>query len=105
VWAIARYDFGLPEDEIGRLNFLEFDALMRRKGMADDRLRLNAGFIYAAINNTAQGDPNRKAVQPADIVPSMHPEETPTYNLREMAPELQSKHVHNVFAAFAAKNT
>jgi hypothetical protein len=71
LWAIARYDLKLPEDEIGQLTFLEYFALLKRKHMEDDRARLNAGYIYAAIHNTAYGDPNREAVQPSDIVPSM----------------------------------
>lgn len=62
----------MPEEEIGQLNFLEYDALLRRKHLADDKLRLNAGYIYAAIHNTAPGDPDRKAVQPSDIVASMN---------------------------------
>ncbi len=45
--------------------------------MEDDRARLNAGYIYAAIHNTAYGDPNREAVQPTDIVPSMRVDRHP----------------------------
>lgn len=61
----------MPEDEVGQLTFLEYDALLRRKHLADDKLRLNAGYIYAAIYNTAMGDPDRTAVQPSDIVSGM----------------------------------
>ena len=45
--------------------------------MEDDKARLNAGYLYAAIHNTAYGDPNREAVQPTDIVPSMREERHP----------------------------
>ncbi len=45
--------------------------------MEDDKARLNAGYLYAAIHNTAYGDPNREAVQPTDIVPSMREEKNP----------------------------
>jgi hypothetical protein len=86
---------GLPEEEIGLLNFLEFDALLKRKRMADDKARLNAGYIYAAIYNTAQGDPNRRAVQPADIVPSMAEDQNP--DMSKMTAQQQKYHLFNVF--------
>ena len=70
----------MPEAEIGRLNFLEFDLLLKRKQLADDRLRLNAGYVWAAVHNTAMGDPDRRAMQPSDIVPrAPGVEEEPTY--------------------------
>jgi hypothetical protein len=88
---------GLSDDEIGQLNFLEYDALLKRKHMADDRLRLNAGYIYAAIYNTAlTGDPNREAKQPEDIVPSMAKPTGPP-DLRTMKPEEQKNYMFNVF--------
>jgi len=85
---------GLPEEEIGRLNFLEYDALLKRKHMADDKLRLNAGFVYAAIHNTAMGDPNRDAVQPTDIVPSMREDKHP--DMTRMTAEQQKAHIFAV---------
>ena len=64
--------------------------------MADDALRLNAGYIYSAIHNTApMGDPNRDAVQPTDIVPSMREDKNP--DLTKMTPEEQRNHVFRVF--------
>ena len=86
----------MPEEEIGQLTFLEYYALLKRKHMEDDKLRLNAGFIYAAIHNTAQGDPDREAVQPTDIVPSMKEEER-LPDLTQMTPEQQKAHIFNVF--------
>ncbi len=62
--------------------------------MEEDRARLNAGFIYAAIHNTAMGDPNRDAVQPTDIVPSMREDRT---DLRTMTAEKQKEHIFGVF--------
>ena len=85
----------MPEEEIGQLNFLEFDVLLTRKHLADDKLRLNAGFIYSAIYNTADGDPNREAVQPTDIVPSMREDKTP--DLTKMTGEEQRNFIFHVF--------
>jgi len=85
---------GLPEEDVGRLNLLEYDALIERKKADDDRLRLNAGFIYAAVMNTAQwSDPHRVATQPTDIVPSMRKE----FDLRELSPEQQRDYLMSQF--------
>jgi len=65
--------------------------------MADDRLRLNAGYLYAAIYNTAMtGEANREAVQPTDIVPSMSRPQGPP-DLRTMQPAEQKNYMFNVF--------
>jgi len=74
---------------------------MKRKDMADDRLRLNAGYIYAAIHNTAMGDSNREAVQPSDIVPSMRVDKNP--DLRKMTSEQQKYHIFRVFQGAGKK--
>lgn len=95
MWAIARFDLGLSEEEVGELNFLEYDALLKRKHLQDDKARLNVGYIYAAIHNTAPGDPNREAVQPTDIVPSMYVNRHP--DISKMSSEQQKAHIFNVF--------
>jgi hypothetical protein len=92
---------GLPEEEIGQLNFLEYDALLKRKHMADDKLRLNAGFVYAAVYNTAQGDPNREAVQPTDIVPSMRQDPHP--DMTKMTADQQKNHIFRVLMGSGKK--
>lgn len=92
---------GVPEDEIGNLNFKEYYALMKRKQMADDAARLNAGYIYAAIHNTAAfGDPKRDAVQPSDIVPSMR-QELP--DLTKMSAKDQKAYMFAVFQGAGKK--
>jgi len=101
VWAVSKYDLGLSEDEIGQLTLMEYDALVRRKAMADDRLRLNAGYIYAAIYNTSPGDPNREAKQPTDIVPSMCEKEE--FDLRTLTAEQQKNHIFSVFQGAGKK--
>lgn len=70
--------------------------------MHDDAQRLNAGYIYAAIHNTAQGDPNRDAVQPTDIVPSMREDKHP--DLRGMSGELVKAHMFRVFMGAGKKS-
>jgi hypothetical protein len=85
------------------LNLLEYDALLKRKHIEDDRARLNAGFIYAAIHNTASGaDPNREAVQPTDIVPSMRVEKHP--DLRGMSGEKVKAILFGVFMGGGKKS-
>jgi hypothetical protein len=94
---------GLAEEEIGQLNLLEYDALLTRKHLDEDRARLNAGFIYAAIHNTAYGgDPNRDAVQATDIVPGMRVEKHP--DLRGMSGELVKQHLFSVFMGAGKKS-
>lgn len=73
-----------------------FDALLRRKMADDDRQRLNAGFIYAAVCNSAWGDPARDPAQPTDIVPSMAKKKGPP-DLRTMTPEEQKAYLDNMF--------
>jgi len=95
LWAIARFDLKLTEEEVGQLTFLEYDVLLKRKHMDDDRARLNAGYIYAAIYNTAMGDPNREAVQPTDVVPSMRVEKHP--DLTGMSGDQVKRAIFSVF--------
>ncbi len=76
---------------------------MHRKHMADDTARLNAGYIYAAIHNTAAfGDPKRDAVQPTDIVPSMR-KELP--DLTKMTAQQQKAYMFAVFQGSGKKNS
>jgi hypothetical protein len=92
---MARYDFRLPDSEIGRLNLKEFDALLKRKKAADNMARLNAGVVAAAIYNTAPyGDPKRKVVSPLDFVPDWKPKER---DLTELSPEEQKAFWMNTF--------
>lgn len=68
IWAVARFDLGLPDKEIGKLNLMEYDALVERKRASDNRERFNAGIIAAAIINSV-GGVDGKAVSPVEFVP------------------------------------
>ena len=86
---------GLPEEEIGQLTLLEFDTLLKRKKAADNRVRLNAGIVAAAVLNTAAfGDPNRKPAHPTDFVPDWKKKEK---DLTQMSPEEQKFYIMNQF--------
>ncbi len=91
---------GIPEDEVGQLNLLEYDALMRRKQANDNRERLNAGIIAAAINNCAPfGDPDREAVSPLDYVPDWKhiAEAQRAGDITKMTPEQQQEYLFSMF--------
>ena len=63
--------------------------------MEDDKARLNAGFVYAAVLNSAWGDPSRRAAQPTDIVPSMM--KHGDVDLTQMTPEEQQSYLMREF--------
>ncbi len=54
----------------------------------------------AAVCNNAMGDPNRKAVQPSDIVPRMQEKEKAGADITQLTPEQRKQHLLNVFSAF-----
>jgi len=87
----------MPAAEIGRLNFKKYDALLKRKRAADDLLRLNAGFIYAAIYNTAMGDPKRQPVQPTDILPESSSFKPAPPDMTKMSAKAQKNYLFWVF--------
>lgn len=91
---MARYDLGLPEDDIGTLTLREFDALLQRARARDNRERLNAGIVAACVLNSAMGDPNRKPAHPLDWVPDWKPK---TPDLTQMSPEEQKWYLMNMF--------
>lgn len=86
---------------MGRLNLLEYDALIQRRQSADNRLRLNAGIIAAAVFNCAPfGDPDRKPVSPFDFVPDwkeIADAERDTEDLSQMTPMQQRDYLMNMF--------
>lgn len=98
VWATALYDLHVPSAEIGKLNFKKYAALLKRKQEADDLLRLNAGYIYAAIYNCAPfADPKRKAVQPTEILPESSPSKPKPADMTKMSPKAQKNYLFWVF--------
>lgn len=77
---------------------LEFDALLKRKEIAEQKARLNAGYIWAATLNAAPfGDPNRRPAQPTDIVPGMRSSDADEADLTQMTAEEQKRYLMNVF--------
>lgn len=96
---MGRIDLGLSDRDIGSLTCLEYDALINRKRENDNRLRLNAGLIAAAIYNAAPfGDEDRKAVSPLEFVPELKERLAPTpVDMTEMTPEEQRDYLFAVF--------
>lgn len=86
----------MAEEDIGHLNVMEYGELIKRKQVEDDKNRLNVGFIWAALHNTAAfADPNRVAKQPTDIVDSMRQKKE--FDLRDLSPEEQKSYIMNTF--------
>lgn len=76
----------------------EYEALVERKRAADKRERLNFGFVWAAILNTAAfADPNRRAAQPEDIVPGLAKEHEVRGDLSKKSPEEQADFFKKLF--------
>jgi hypothetical protein len=96
VWSVARYDLGLPEDEVGRLTLAEYDALIKRKEAEDNRAQLNAGIVAAAVYNTMAGGIDGKAVMPHDFVPALKQAES-VWDMRELTPEEQKAYIFRMF--------
>lgn len=94
---MARFDLGLTDDEIGRLNLKEYDALCKRAKTADNKARLNAGLIAAAVQNSAMGDPDRKAINPLEYVPDWKYLIDKDGDLTKMTPEQQRDYLLNTF--------
>lgn len=98
---MARYDLGVPENEVGRLNLLEYDALMKRKRQDDNRQRYNAGIVAAQIWNCAPfGDDKRPAHSPLDYVPDWAhlAEAQRNGDLTKMTPQQQQAYMISMFA-------
>ena len=93
---------GLADADIGGLNLLEYDALIQRKKAADNRERMNAGIVAAAIlNSAAFGDPDRKPVSPLDFVPDYQNIErgrADEMDLTTLTPLQQKAYLENMFS-------
>jgi hypothetical protein len=92
---VARYDLGLPEDEIGTLTHALFSELLERKRIAERNEFIRAGIIAAAVINI-MGAPD-KPVSELDFVPPYLQEPTDKtrddFDLRELSPEEQARYV------------
>jgi hypothetical protein len=51
MWAIARYDFQLSDDDFWKLTFAEYDALMRRRNLDREWQDFHAGLICSVLAN------------------------------------------------------
>ena len=77
VWAVARYDLHLEEDDFWRLTPAQFDALHRRHLAAEEREDLRAGIVASTIAN-ANRDPKRRKqpFKPQDFMPVYEKQKT-----------------------------
>lgn len=79
---------------------------MKRKEMDDDRQRLDAGIIAAAIINNIAGGVNGKAVSALDFVPRLKAAaglvEDP-YDLTRMSPDEQQRYFMALFSRHMKK--
>ena len=69
LWAIARIDLGLSDEEFGDLSYGLFDALMERWWQRERREYMRAGVVASVVANCLgrrEGDP---AITPMDFVP------------------------------------
>lgn len=71
-----------------------FDSLLKRKRLADNHVRLNAGIVAAAILNSAPGDPNRKPISPLDFVTDWAPQAP---DLSKMSPNQAKEYLLGMF--------
>ena len=78
----------------------EFEALCNRRRENDNKDRLNAGIVAAAVYNTAPfGDENREPVSPLDFVPEWKKKNTSAApDLTEMTAEEQKMYFFNIFS-------
>lgn len=71
-WAMARYDFGLNDEEFLSLTFLQFDLLQKRKEEEDRTAFLQAGIVAAATYNVWRGK-GEPLIDPWKFVPGEKP--------------------------------
>jgi hypothetical protein len=72
IWAIARYDLGIEEAEVGRLTLGLFDGLLDRHLEAHRRSMLYAGVVAAELWNASpyRGE-KAKYISPLAFVPEL----------------------------------
>jgi hypothetical protein len=90
LWAIARIDFGLSEEDTGYLTSAMFDALGKQKRIAERQEWIRTGIVAAAVINFSMCHPD-KPVAATEFVPDYG--EKKAFNLMEMTPEEQTAYV------------
>jgi hypothetical protein len=78
MWAIARIDMGLSDDEFGALTPYQFEALLEQLNARRVRQELLNGIVASTVANTGFRAPE-EAATPADFMPSEleHADEEP----------------------------
>lgn len=94
---MARHDLRLPDDEIGRLTLAQYEALVARKRVQDNKDRLNAGIVAAAVINAFRAE-GQKPISPLEFVPDwkdLAANSAP--DLTTMSPEEQKNYLMSMF--------
>lgn len=93
MWAIARFDFGLTDDEFGDLTYKLFDALVARKESEEKKQFMRTGMVASAVMNFSMCHPD-KHVSMMDFVPG-HEEKK---DLDKMEADEVSAHLMSQFS-------
>ena len=88
LWALARYDLGLSDEEFGDLTYAMFEALLERHKADERRKFIRAGIIATQVVNFSMCAPDEKA-KIMDFVP----EEKEEVNLLKLTPEEQAARI------------
>jgi hypothetical protein len=94
LWAIARFDLRLSDNEFGSFTPHLFDLLLQRKQAADRLEYYRTGIIAAAVVNFSMGRPE-KPMSPLDFVPGVKKKD---FDLSTMSPEDQAKYIKGMFS-------
>jgi hypothetical protein len=96
LWAIARYDLGCTENEVGELSPLAFYALLQRKKMADKHAWFRAGTVAAAVINFSMcRAPNSRPLGAEAFVPEYLLEDENAIPFEKLPIDEQRKIVKN----------
>ena len=71
LWALARYDLQLSDEEFGELSPRQFHWLLKRKERETEHRELLNGIVAAAVVNFSFSAPDKQA-EPKDFMPSQY---------------------------------
>jgi hypothetical protein len=80
LWAVARYDLRISEEEFWRLTLKHYDALVRRFNEERKERQRYMANILAKLHNVHRG-PKDKAVRPEDFLNEKRSQEEIDQNL------------------------
>lgn len=69
MWAVARYDFGLTDEEFGKLTPTQFQLLWERRTANFRRQCYLHGITAAATYNVQRTDWKQETLSPMDFIP------------------------------------